>query len=210
MVSTTGSTSAREGGSARRRGPYAPTSKRQAAIVEAAMEAFASQGYRTTSTRDVAELAGISEAGLRHHFPTKTDLLRAVLAHREQIDFETHVADPIGIGVLRSAIDVIAKNASTPSLVELYTVLSAEATDPEHPARDHFAQRYAWVGQIVRDALETMQREGQLVDGTDPASLSRQMIAVMDGLQIQWLYHRDFDMADEIRRFLQVYVLEQL
>jgi AcrR family transcriptional regulator len=45
------------------------------AIREAAVTAFLEHGFHGTSVRDVATGAGISVAGLYHHFPSKVDIL---------------------------------------------------------------------------------------------------------------------------------------
>ncbi len=57
-------------------------------LTAAALDLFAEQGYAATSTRQIAEAAGVSEGLIFHHFPTKSELLigtmseHEVLAHR--------------------------------------------------------------------------------------------------------------------------------
>lgn len=67
-------------GEAEARGPYAKTPARRAAIVRAARDSFAEKGYAKASLRDIAERAGITHAGLLHHFRNKEELLAEVLA----------------------------------------------------------------------------------------------------------------------------------
>jgi AcrR family transcriptional regulator len=50
-------------------------------ILAAARELYASRGSRGTTTREVADLAGVNEATLFRHFGTKTQLLGAMLEH---------------------------------------------------------------------------------------------------------------------------------
>ena len=46
--------------------------------------------------------------------------------------------------------------------------------------------------------------DGQLRPGTDCASAARTLIALMDGLQIQWLLDPEgVDMAGDLRRYLR-------
>ena len=47
---------------------------------------FAATGYRGTSLADVAQAAGLSNAGLLHHFPSKEQLLIEVLRRRDEAD----------------------------------------------------------------------------------------------------------------------------
>jgi AcrR family transcriptional regulator len=53
--------------------------ERRAAIIAAVREVFAVKGFHGTTTRELAEAAGVSEALLFKHFPTKEELHEAVL-----------------------------------------------------------------------------------------------------------------------------------
>jgi AcrR family transcriptional regulator len=50
------------------------------AVLEAAAQLFTSIGYAATSTRAIAERAGLRQASLYYHFPGKEDILLALLA----------------------------------------------------------------------------------------------------------------------------------
>jgi AcrR family transcriptional regulator len=51
-----------------------PADERQAAIVRSVRRAFADKGFHGTTTRELARVAGVSEALLFKHFPTKEAL----------------------------------------------------------------------------------------------------------------------------------------
>src|SRR5215813_3476790 len=53
--------------------------ERRKAIVAAAIPLFARKGFAGTTTRELAEAAGISEALLFRHFPSKQSLYREIL-----------------------------------------------------------------------------------------------------------------------------------
>jgi AcrR family transcriptional regulator len=55
------------------------SSERRKAIVEAVREVFAEKGFDGTTTRDLAAAAGVSEALLYKHFPSKQSLYAAML-----------------------------------------------------------------------------------------------------------------------------------
>jgi AcrR family transcriptional regulator len=55
---------------------------RREQIIEAAIALFAQQGFDGTSTRQIAHSIGITEGLIFHYFPTKADLLSAVLETR--------------------------------------------------------------------------------------------------------------------------------
>lgn len=193
-----------------RRGPYAKSQHTRQLILDSALTVFAQSGYRGGSLRDVAEQVGMSEAGLLHHFASKKALLAAVLERRDEQTAERFRLDPAhgGRSMLRSTIELVEYNASTPGVVELFCTLAAEATSPSHPAHQYFADRYASIWATFRDAFEDLRVRGELREGVDPAVAGRGVIAVMDGLQIQWLLDRNsVDMASDLRQHLSTLVV---
>lgn len=52
---------------------------RRLSLLQAALDLFSTQGYDGTTTRAIALRVGVTEALLFKHFPTKQDLLRAVV-----------------------------------------------------------------------------------------------------------------------------------
>jgi len=86
-------------------------------------------------------------------------------------------------------------------------VVSAESTASDHPAHDYFVQRYARLIDEVAQAYRVMRDADQLVDGVNPQLAARQLIALMDGLQVQWLLDNDgVDMASALREHLQRHI----
>lgn len=65
--------------------------ERREQIVETALQLFAKQGFDGTSTKQIAQAAGITEGLIFHYFATKADLLTAVLETRHSfiIDLRT-------------------------------------------------------------------------------------------------------------------------
>src|SRR5215213_7267484 len=52
--------------------------ERRVAIIRAVRHLFANKGFKGTTTRELAEAAGVSEALLYRHFPTKEALFAAI------------------------------------------------------------------------------------------------------------------------------------
>src|SRR5262245_55833884 len=65
--------------------------ERREAVLEAGMTVFAEKGFLGTPTTEVAKAAGISQAYLFRLFPTKTDLVLAVVERSNQRIEETFV-----------------------------------------------------------------------------------------------------------------------
>jgi AcrR family transcriptional regulator len=61
---------------------------RRSQILAAAMELFAERGFHDARTRELADRAGVSEALLYRHFPTKEALFQAIL---DLVALEEHV-----------------------------------------------------------------------------------------------------------------------
>jgi len=182
---------------------YARGRARREQIVASATELFARTGYRTATILEIAEHAGISRTGLLHHFASKEALLEAVLAKRDVDDLQRfRGSDPLH--ALRRLVQLASHNAGIPHIVSLFAVLSAEAGDPRHPAHDYFVRRYEAATSGMRDALTGVREAGLLAPGVDIEHESRTLVALMDGLQVQWLLLPDsVDMAAELRAEIQ-------
>lgn len=188
----------------RARGEYAKTRERRKAILDAALEVFAEGGYRSGSLREVALRVGISEAGLLHHFPNKVALLEAVLERRDDRSREMVPLDSDDPhAALRGVVLLAAHNSTVPGVVELYCTLSAESTAPDHPAHAYFARRYETTRAAFVRSFSTLERQGRLRDGVEPQQAAIALIALWDGLQVQWLLDRGIvDIAASLRRFI--------
>ena len=56
--------------------------ERRSQILQVAMQLFSQRGFRGTTTREIAQVAGVSEAMVFRHFATKQDLYKAILDHQ--------------------------------------------------------------------------------------------------------------------------------
>lgn len=199
-----------------KRGPYQKSAKLRARAVQAATRMFSENGYHATSMREIAAELGISHTGLKHHFPSKEALLTAVLQHRDEVD-NAAIAEEIASGHdhLTALLHLTQRNARRRPIIELFTTLAAEATTPGHPAHDYFIARYAQVTANLIELFDSLARAGRLRPGVDPAHAARVLVAVMDGLQVQWLYRtsecvdnaRD-QMLDDLRGYLHLVLVE--
>jgi AcrR family transcriptional regulator len=165
-------------------------------ILAAARQLFAKRGYRGTSLASIAEAAGLSQPGLLHHYPSKTALLLAVLASRDSADgrLSSPRLDAAGIGIVDGLAALVAHNESEPELVALFSMLLGEAAAADHPAHDYFVQRYQQIRARFARHLREAQAAQALASGIDPDALANVLIAVLDGLQFQWLLDRSVDM----------------
>jgi len=193
------------------RGTYAKGQVRRDQIIEGAIELFSRIGYRNASILDIATHVGISRTGLLHHFPSKEALLKAILAKRDREDIERFGRSEEPLNDLQNLVELVRHNASIPELVGLFAVLSAEAADPAHPAHDYFIERYDRARAAIRTALGHASDAQLLKRGVDIEHESRALVALLDGLQIQWLLApTEVDMARELSVELQGLLLVPL
>ncbi|TYP88850.1 TetR family transcriptional regulator [Blastococcus xanthinilyticus] len=173
--------------------PRAATVERREKILQAAMETFGARGYHNGSLAEVAERVGMTQAGVLHHFGSKDLLLLEVLEYRDRSDVE-HLEGrrpPGGLGLFRHLVKTARINAGRPGIVQTYAVLSAEAVTDDHPGQDWFRARFSTLRQTVSDALIEVCDADDLPDPADVDAAAASVLAVMDGLQIQWLLARD-------------------
>lgn len=189
----------------RARGSYAKTERVRNMILDASTEVFGELGYRATTMKQIAERAGISEGGLAHHFANKSELLEAVLERHEATVAVRYTEKlPIGVEAILTMLDVVREDRNRPGIVELHSILSAEAASTEHPAHEHYRDRYRRGRYFVQLAFEQLEREGRLVGTMSAQDAAAAYIALSDGLQLQWLYDRDaIDVTGILLRFLQ-------
>jgi len=68
--------------------------ERRREIVRVAVKLFSQRGFRGTTTKEIAQAAGVSEAIIFRHFATKEELYRAIIDH---VSCEGGIADPLEI-----------------------------------------------------------------------------------------------------------------
>ncbi|GED00101.1 TetR family transcriptional regulator [Kocuria varians] len=187
----------------------ADTAARREDILRVAAELFSVDGYRGTSMSRVAKAAGISHTGLVHHFPTKDDLLGAVMDRRDELDTARAFADagarPTGWDYLHAMVQMVRNNEEHPGMVRLFTTVSGEAVDPEHPANAWLRRHHEATVRRLRNAFQQAAEAGQLAPDAPLDAMCRLIVAAMDGLQTQWLTGTAPGMADELACLVEAF-----
>jgi len=173
--------------------PREQTARKRNDILKAATEVFGSKGYTKGSLADIAELVGMTHAGVLHHFGSKDALLLEVLLYRDETDVE-HLEGhhmPGGLDLFRHLVTTAQLNENRPGIIQAYAVLSAESVTDDHPAKEFFQKRYEKLRGEVSAALIEVCEPDDPPREEDLSSATAAIIAVMDGLQIQWLLAPD-------------------
>ena len=180
-------------------------------ILETATRLFSEHGYQGTTFSLLAEAVQLTEPGVLHYFPSKIHLLQGVLEYHEQKNAERYLsmlqAEKKNIPDLFSLLeDLVAENEKIPGLIQLFTVLVSESIRSDHPAHDYFIERYrrvreGYVNQFFGEIKDKIRPD------VDLNELTILILAVMDGLQIQWLLDpKKVDMVAVYRLFSKIIV----
>ncbi|HEX7820580.1 MAG TPA: TetR/AcrR family transcriptional regulator [Sphingobium sp.] len=162
--------------------------ERRAHIFKEAMGIIGEQGYHAFGLNQLAKRCGLTNAGILYYFGSKEGLLIALLQDRDRQDEQAvstvlnrfRTREPVSLALCRATLHaIVARNAEQPELVRLYTMLRAEALTTDHPAHHFFRNRETATIEMFR----------QMVAGhvADAFSTARQIEALMNGLEAQWL-----------------------
>lgn len=179
------------------KGSYAKGVAKREEILQTALEVFSRQGYRKASLREISEAVGLTQAGVLHYFDSKEELFAEILRKRDEADISVFQDQD----AVDSFVEVIRHNSEVPGLVHLYATLSAEGSEETHPAREYFLNRYAQTIGMFEQRVREGQADGTVSAELDPEEISRMLIAIADGMQVQWLLDDAVDMGAIVESF---------
>lgn len=157
---------------------------RRQRILAAAQQLMTRNGSRGTSLGQIARAAGVSPAGLLHHFESKEQLLHAVLDARDADDLAAADFRDDAIQQLEHVID---RYRRSPELIGMFTVLLTENLNPEAPLHGRFLTRYRLSVEIIAKGIRRGQREGRYRTDVDPVLKATEIVAFLTGMETSWL-----------------------
>jgi AcrR family transcriptional regulator len=135
------------------------------AIIEAVNDIVAREGMTAVSQENVARRVGISQSALRHHYPTKDNLVRAVVDDQLvmfRTAMERLMLEPGGTPASRLArmIDAHFERVTTHSEALTFEVYAHWARDAEarKPAHEWFAWLASHYAELIRLIRPTLSR----------------------------------------------------
>ena len=163
----------------------------RARLLAAARTVFAARGFWGGTLNDIAVAAGLTRAGLLHYYPSKQDVLIALLEDRDKWVREAapdRTAEVTMIEYLDAEVaDVLPALLEERQLMQLAHMMTAEAADEHHPAHDWVAERYAGIRERLSDSVRSSIAAGEAPADLDPTATAAAMLATMEGLENQWL-----------------------
>lgn len=183
------------------------TQQRKEQLIREATRYFGQYGYHGAKLAEIARAAGVTEPGLLHHFPSKEHLLMEVLAERDRIDEERFdpAAHDVTSDPLPACQELVSYNESVPGLVQLFVVLVSESIEEDHPGHEFFLKRYQSIRARYIPLIEAGQVRGEIRKDITAEEAAILIFAMMDGLQIQWLYEpKTIHMAHLFDQFVKL------
>lgn len=159
------------------------------AILTCARALIVAGGYHGFSYADIAEVVGIRKASIHHHFPSKVDLVRTLVArYREEAtsgmaNLERQASDPLEqLRLYTGYWEACIADASAPFCVcaLLASQLPVLPEDVGVEVRAHFRSLSAWLTSV----LERGARDGQLQLTNPPGVEAEAFMAAVHGAML--------------------------
>ena len=166
---------------------------RKQRIVSVAQRLLIRNGWRNTTLGQIAQGAGISTAGLLHHFESKEQLLHAVLDARDTYDDLN--ADTLG-DVPEQVERVADRYRRAPDLVGMFGILLIENLDPNAPLRERLLTRQRDAVDIIAEAIRQGQLAGRYRADLNPRVKAVEILAFVHGMETLWLFDPSIPMSD--------------
>jgi AcrR family transcriptional regulator len=173
---------------------------RKQRILAVAQRLLTRNGWRNTTLAQIAREAGVSSAGLLHHFESKEQLLHALLDVRDADD-DSH-ADRAG-DLIAEITAVADRFYRAPQLVGTYSLLLAESIDPEAPLHDRLVARYESAVDIVTELIRQGQRAGRYRMDMDVTVKALQIIAFITGMETTWLLNPSIPLTEVFKEYAE-------
>ena len=154
----------------------------------------------------LAQEIGISDAGLLYHFPSKNDLLLAVLEEtdREQEARMSGDVQATDAQYIASWAEFGKVLEDDPVLTALDVLMSAEHLQNASDFNQYFQSRYQTFRERLVTSFEAGRKAGIFKTDFDPHIEAVLMLATLDGLRLQWLLSGGrISMASAMRYFIR-------
>lgn len=158
--------------------------ERRLQILRVAVSLFSQQGFRGTTTKEIAQAAGVSEAMVFRHFATKKELYDAILDHKACSGGPIDPAQMVAGALARKDDYAVFEGLALGALdhhecdPEFQRLLLHSALEQHELAQMFFETFVRRVYEFLSDYIRTRQREGSIIE-VDPAVVVRAFIGMI-------------------------------
>ena len=174
--------------------------ERKQRILAVAQRLLTRNGWRNTTLAQIAGEAGVTPAGLLHHFESKEQLLHAVLDARD-LDDDSH-SDRAG-DLLAQIAAVADRFHRAPELVGTFTVLLVENVLADAPLHNRMLARHRDAIDIVAGAIRRGQAHGSYRTDIDPAVKAVEILAFVHGMETIWLLDPSIPLTEVFKQYAE-------
>ncbi|WP_199922361.1 TetR/AcrR family transcriptional regulator [Microterricola viridarii] len=159
---------------------------RRAAILTAAITEFGRKGYQSARIADIARAAGVTDAGLFHHFATKHELFMAVVERREEVYQSIRVPTGSVRELFDAFIAAVRAAAAEPELLRFRVMLTGASRIEGHPVEGRSQRTLEAALDAFVPFIEQRMRQGEIAVGTDAQQVVLELLALNEGIRDQW------------------------
>lgn len=171
--------------------------ERRQHILDAAMACFARKGFRATTMEEIGNEAGLSPGVAYRYFSSKDEIIEASIT--SGLERWGRYMQEMKAGDFLEGLDAFTRawvdRLEQPGIDTYYKVrmkVDAELTqdgDSSEQFRRMFDEGMDHFEQVMRSA----QDRGQLDSSVDPRTMGRILVALINGLALQWVVEPDMD-----------------
>lgn len=163
-------------------------------LLDGALECIRTLGYGATTSRDIARSAGVNVASINYHFGGKDELLEQALTRcfqgwTQRLEHALATAAEAGslrdqlVGIFHASVDSFADSRpAIHSCIESFPPALRSET-----VRTALAEGYARVRHRVEELTRQTLAPQPETDGFDLTTMTSVVLAIIDGLMIQWI-----------------------
>jgi AcrR family transcriptional regulator len=159
------------------------------AVLEAALDELGRVGYAALRVEDVAARSGVNKTTIYRRWPTKIELVAAVLNHVKEppSSFDTGTLE----GDVRASLFAMRARLQDPRHRAIVRIVMAERMQPE--VNELLAQLRERYGAVRRQLFERAIERGEL----PPGSNARALVEFMSAPLITRIVHQGADVDDD-------------
>ncbi|MGQ4388994.1 ScbR family autoregulator-binding transcription factor [Streptomyces sp. SAS_270] len=169
------------------------------ALIDAAAEVFAEDGYAVASLPAISKRAGVSAGALHFHFPSKDALARevetAAVGSVESLAMRFRSSADTSLQALVNVTHELLLAVTADAVIRAGFKLSGD------PSRKNGAGLRQWWRTWVHELLLQAQREGELAEEVSPEGATAAIVAATVGFETLGAWDRNWVSQEYVAEF---------
>lgn len=186
------------------------------AVLSSAESLFVKNGFHRTTVDDIARMAGLTKGAVYFHFRDKSDVLMALLRRAEDrvlypilnrlITKDTTATAKL-VDFLHNWARIAVEQRNT---MFLPILMSFEFLGTNDPIEKEISGMYDRIYEALSTIIAAGRQAGELSDVGSVESQTAVLVAITDGMLLEWLRRSDKLSGPDVTRALRAVVLHGL